>query len=286
MWGEVVPLSLNRNILYSLGSSGHMHSRIHEVDKFNDVDILFLGASRAYRSFDTRIYAKHDLKTFNLGSSSQTPLQTNILLSRYLKELNPKLIIYAVSPDIFISDGVESAVDLIACDKNDVSTLEMIAATKSIKALNTAIYGFYRDLFSRNKNFVEKPIIDGDLYVSGGFVERELKYYSLLNNKEQISENTIFREYQVEEFEKTIEAIKQRSIKLVLIQTPLVKNAYVKNKAFENIIDKHAPYYDFNEKLKLNDTVHFYDAYHLNQQGVVLFNESVIKQLGLTEMKK
>jgi len=36
-------------------------------------------------------------------------------------------------------------------------------------------------------------------------------------------------------------------------------------------------YYNFNEMINLVDTLHFYDSHHLNQKGVRLFNEKIIK---------
>ncbi len=38
-------------------------------------------------------------------------------------------------------------------------------------------------------------------------------------------------------------------------------------------------YYDCNELLNLNDTLHFFDSHHLNQDGVEIFNTELIKVL-------
>src|SRR5690554_458534 len=72
------PNILNKDIV------GHTETRLKEVKSFGDVDILFLGSSHAYRGFDTRIFKKAGFRSFNLGTSAQTPLQTQILLRRYL----------------------------------------------------------------------------------------------------------------------------------------------------------------------------------------------------------
>ena len=88
-WGELTPPLLKKNLNYKKGSYGHLYSRIRELKKTHDVDILFLGSSHTYRGFDPRIFARHGFHTFNLGSSSQSPIQTEILLKRYLDKLNP-----------------------------------------------------------------------------------------------------------------------------------------------------------------------------------------------------
>ena len=57
---------------------------------------------------------RNNLKTFNLGSSSQTPIQTKMLLDEHLDRLNPKLVVFEVYPVVFQLEGVESALDFIA----------------------------------------------------------------------------------------------------------------------------------------------------------------------------
>ena len=102
---------LNQILIIELDSYGHMYSRISEIKNQEDVDILFLGSSHAYRGFDTRIFLENGYKSFNLGSSAQTPTQTKVLVERYLGSLNPELVIYEVYPKTFTMDGVESSLD-------------------------------------------------------------------------------------------------------------------------------------------------------------------------------
>src|SRR5688572_21718598 len=87
VWGSVLSSWRFSNLNYPVAGYAHMYSRIKEVKQTKDVDILFLGASFAYRGFDPRIFKEYGYKSFNLGSSNQTPLQTKLLLDRYLKTL-------------------------------------------------------------------------------------------------------------------------------------------------------------------------------------------------------
>jgi hypothetical protein len=98
VWGEIAPDILKKNMNYRIGSKGHMYSRIQELRETKNIDILFLGSSHSYRGFDTRIFSGNGYKSFNLGSSSQTHIQSNILLKRYIDQLIPKLVIYEVNP--------------------------------------------------------------------------------------------------------------------------------------------------------------------------------------------
>src|SRR5689334_14184152 len=71
-----------KNLNYRLGAYGHLFTRVKEIDSVKKVDILFLGSSHSYRGFDPRIFKQYGLTSFNLGSSSQTPIQAKILLEK------------------------------------------------------------------------------------------------------------------------------------------------------------------------------------------------------------
>ena len=91
-------------------------------------------------------------------SSGQTPIQAEIMLKRYLDQLNPQVVIIEVNPYAFTSDGVESALDLIANDANDWLSIEMTFRLNHLKVYNTLIYGMFDDWFQRNADFKE-PIV-------------------------------------------------------------------------------------------------------------------------------
>jgi hypothetical protein len=215
--------------------------------------------------------------TFNLGSSAQTPIQTKVLLNRYLDDLNPALIIYEVFPGTFISDGVQSSLDIIANDENDLHSLDMVFKIGNIKTFNTFMYASARDIFNLNKSFEEAVKKGSDTYTSGGYVEKELRFNkpSKMESKE-ISLN----ENQLESFSDIVHMIKENDIELILVYAPITKVKYESfrnNKYFDSIMNQYADYYNFNEMMSLNDALHFYDAHHLNQNGVELFNEKLIE---------
>jgi hypothetical protein len=286
IWGDIIPVKYNRNIKYVKGAKGYLYTRVHEITKYKNVDILFLGSSLSYRGFDVRQYQNLGLKVFNLGSSGQTPVQTEILLDRYLSILNPKKVIYAVPS--FVSDGVESSLDLIANDKKDKFTLDMMLEINNLKTYNTGIYGFYRALFNRDKNFSEPLKNDEFTYVPGGFVESKISYYSpnddKYNKSKMINKKAI--PYQKENFERIIEKLKNRNIEIVLINAPITKKHYIYNSKRDAYMRSKAEYYDFNLILDLNDSLSFSDPLHLNQNGVELFNKKIIKILNLKKHAK
>ncbi|MDR3339177.1 MAG: hypothetical protein LBT25_03610 [Candidatus Symbiothrix sp.] len=283
-WG-FIPDKIKSNLNYCLGSGGYLYARLQEVKNFKDVDILFLGSSRSYRGFDTRIFNQYGFYSFNLGSSSQTPLQTKVLLNRYLNELNPKLIIYEVSPEIFHVDGVESALDIISNDKNDRETIDMALAINHIKVYNTLCYAFERDLLHLNVNFHQPLRDENDAYISGGYVERRPVDFS--NDKEMEDLEFVFNEKQSDSFREIIRLFKKQGIDYILVYTPVTHDSYESypdNEHFDDKMQTFGTYYNFNKMLNLNDSLHFYDFDHLNQAGVEVFNRNLIEKIKIEQI--
>lgn len=149
VWGSLMPSDLNKNLNYRRGASGYTYTRLHEVEKYKNVDILFLGSSHTYRGFDPRIFQLYGYSSFNIGTSSQTPLQTEVLLKKYIGHLKPSSVVFEVYPYVFSSDGVESSVDLIANDNIDKNTFLMAAKINNIKTYNTLLYAYVKRLFEK-----------------------------------------------------------------------------------------------------------------------------------------
>lgn len=277
--GLFLPEELTTNLNYRIGSNGHMFSRTKEIDKHKNIDILFLGSSHAYRGFDTRIFKENGLSSFNLGSSSQTPIQTNVLLERHIKEINPKIVIYDVYPDAMESDGVESSVDIIANSRNDFLSINMAYKINNIKTYNTLLYGFFRDIMNLNSDFVEEKIKEDDLYINGGFVERKSISKSLSIAEEE-ERNWVTNKSQIIAFEDNLEILKRNNTKVILVQTPYLNyDKYLNNDSINRYYNKLGiPYYNFNEILDLSND-YYYDYSHLNQQGVEIFNYKLISIL-------
>lgn len=269
--GEFLPRRFKQNIIYI---TTHNYLRLKEVKETTDVDLLFLGSSHAYRGFDTRIFKKAGYDVFNLGSSAQTPTQTLVLLKRYLDQLNPKLVVLEVFPNVFTIDGVESTLDLIANDNNDLNSLELVMHQKNMKVFNTYIYALEKSIMGYVPDFKLGS------YHKGGYVSQaNLRY-----NTRARPDNSmlILKEKQLKKFEEILEMLKKKKINYVLVQAPITSQMY---HSFTNIdefnekMSGYGNYYNFNSKLKLNDTLDFYDTHHLNQNGVIIFNTAFLELL-------
>ena len=275
VWGKLMPQALKPNLTYKIGSYGNLFSRIKDIENYKDIDVLFIGTSHAYRGFDTRNFDSENYKTFNLGSSSQTPIQSKILLERYLERLNPKTIVFEVNPETFTSDGVEASLDIVANDKNDLKSLKMAFEINNIKTWNTLIFAKINDVFDLNKNFVEPKQKNEDTYIQGGFVEKQVTFFK---NTTFSDTKWVFNKKQIKAFEECVALIKSKNIKLILLDTPITKSLYksfTNQIEFDSLMQTFGTYYDFNKNSELNDSLHFYDGEHLNQSGVNIFNEKM-----------
>lgn len=279
-WGNYAPKEFKKNLNFKKGSNGHMFTRIQEIKTVKEVDILFLGSSHAYRGFDPRFYTAKGLRTFNLGSSAQTPLQTKLLLNKYLDEINPTFIIFEVNPYIFENQGIESALDLIANDKKDAEIIKMTLELKHIKVFNTLLYAYYYENTARAKEFKEAKVRGSDTYVKGGFVQKKLQYYSEPRHFEKTKLN--FLPNQIKAFQKICSKLKKQNIPYILVQAPITKSrytTYTNSNEFDELMKEQGIYYNFNLHSKLIDSLDFYDNHHLNENGVRKFNEQLFDTL-------
>lgn len=274
-----MPDFMTKNVRNCIGCYGHLNTRVKEIPKYKDVDILILGSSHAYRGFDNRIFENHGIKMFNLGSSSQSPMQTNILLHQYLEKLNPKLVVLESYSGTLGIDGVESSLDLAANNKLDYHYFKTLFDLKNIRSINSAIYGSFRQLLNLNKNFIEDSIQEEDRYVTGGYVETKFRKNPYAEEKVK---NWEINPTQISYLKKNIEFLKLKNVPFLLVQTPITERLYSarqNNHEIDSLLASFGPYKNFQGELNLNDTIDFYDSNHLNHNSVVKFNEVFIQFL-------
>jgi hypothetical protein len=259
------------------GGFGHTLARFQEIDNYHDIDILFLGSSHVYRSFDPRIFKQAGFKIFNMGTTSQTPLNSYHLFKRYEPFLKPKVLVYECYFGIFESDdGLESLRDLVFNLPLSRNLLYMAWEGRSLRAITWILSEFFGRMTVPWNKKKQMPV-EGDAYVSGGYVENNTVY---LNQK--ISEARVVKwsKRQFEYLERILSECKIHGIKAIVIVQPVPKNhlASIKNYddfsgKLEVIASSHgADYYDFTKLIALDDGQDYMDEHHLNAQGVKKFN--------------
>lgn len=273
--GKFFSKGVAKNLKYVRGGTGFLYNRLREADTVSGVDILVIGSSHAYRGFDPRIFEQHHLRLFNLGSSSQSFIQSNVLLDRYLDKMKPKRIIVDVYPGLLASDGIESSLDLISNESKESSFWKLLCIQKDINIINVGIFSYFEKLI--HPDYTPKEIQGKDKYIKGGYVENNMS-----NVDTNIARSVITsKDIQINSFHLLLDKLRKRNIPFILVQTPITKaklNSFENIRDFDEIFKKEGRYLNFNDVMNLDNTF-FLDDHHLNQKGVNAYNLKLISEL-------
>lgn len=281
--GTASPYSQHRNIKYARGGYGHLLTRLQEADTTGPVDILFLGSSHAYRGFDPRVFSAAGFRTFNLGSSSQSPIQTAWLVERYLDRMAPKLVVMDVFPTTFTTEGIEAMLNMLSNAPLDGALLGMALRTPHADTWNTAIVATWRELTQANAGITEpawQPR-DHDRYIPGGYVEKEAIPFTPRSEASKLSWDPPQRQWDA--FLTIRRAVEARGIPFVLVQTPVTRNwqfTAAERTQLHEVFAPHAEaYVDLSDALPGDEATLFYDGHHMRQASVERFNAMFIDSL-------
>ncbi|MBB6327812.1 hypothetical protein FHS59_003455 [Algoriphagus iocasae] len=268
--------SINFNKL-SIRKGGNTFLRFQDADTTQNIDLLILGSSMAYRGVDPRAFDSLGLAVFNLGTSGQTPMQTRFLIDKYLYKLNPKSVLWEISPFTFTQAGSESFLDLISVRKDYQEMAYMLPYFKDILPINAFLD---RLLFNELESTDGEIMLDKeDVYIKGGFVETRRKAEKI-PKLEEISLEML--DFQKEIFESVLDSLVKRNIKVYLFQSPVsevyfssIQNKETNYNYILEIANKYdVEFFDFNS-IELCDC--FYDEIHLTKDGVEDFNKELIR---------
>ena len=261
-----------------MANRGFLNSRIKDIRNYRNVDVLFLGSSHCYRTFDTRFYRSQGISCFNLSSSNQTPVQTYVLLKAYLDSINPRFVVFEVHPDIMKNDGIECAVDLLMNTPMTCEATKMAWHTGNMKVINTWLYSLYNQkIRHRLESFHEEPTMDDAEYIPGGYVEINTKEFE---RKRYSRHNLFIRPEQMEALKQCLNLLKEHNIPYMLVEVQdayQLRSAFKNHEWFENKMKALGPYR--YKLLPLVDTVHFCNSNHLFKPGIKLFNQDFVVDL-------
>ncbi|MCW5849841.1 MAG: hypothetical protein KIT87_07140 [Anaerolineae bacterium] len=275
-----LPTAVVRDLNVPRGGYGHNLTRMAEARTWGQVDILFLGSSHAYRGFDTRIFAQAGARSFNLGSSRQTPLQYEVLLKRHLSDLSPRVVIIEVEPHVFMSDGVEGALDLMANGPIDRDVLRLAWRIGHLRTWNALLHNGGKQVLGLGAADVEERRKGPDTYIPGGFVEQDMAYNTRVPGAGRADLTP--RAMQLAALDRALAMLQAQGIEVLLVEAPVTSARYASysdHARFADRMRERATYIDMNGAAELDDRLHFYDNHHLNQRGVELFNAALIDTL-------
>jgi len=262
------------------GQSSYMFEELRSID---DVDVVWIGSSHAYRTFDPRFFADRGVSTFNMGTSGQTPINTYFLIDHFLDDVRPRAVVMEVYWNVLTWDGVESTLDIVANGVPAPWILRMAVATRDIRAVNSFIRRLV-DIRRPQLEEVQPTLFVGDTYVDRGFVEKDPAF---VGDRTWPQGHLDVRARQLLYLERTVDLVVKRGIPLLLITQPLPQSTLdaITNESdlyasVEEIADRHdVPYVDFNGLVALDDTADFFDAHHLSQRGVLKFLPAVYDKM-------
>lgn len=262
--------------VYNL-KGGNTYRKFREFDKGAHYDVLVIGSSHAYRGYDPRIFREHGLSMFNMGSSSQTPLNTHALLCEYVTKANTGLVVMDCYENALALDGLESAADLSQNVTSDAAVLRMLGSMHDPRVMNMfAVRMLVRD---------EPAAYVDSFYVEAGY---SMNTDSVHEHIDYGLERTLeVGARQSEYLVKCIQYCQEQGIPIVLVTHPLPQASnHPRHEAFHAIIDSVAQVtgveyldYAFGHGLPLHDRHHYYDHNHFNQAGVALFNPKLVGDL-------
>lgn len=288
------------NIKSTTGGYGASLLRYREALTYGKVDLVFLGSSHCYRGFDPRLFSEAGISSFNLGSSSQSPVNSYYLLKDFSPYLQPKIIILELYWATLNSNGIESSIDIISNSNLSNNNFKMALKSSSISPSLTWLY----QKFHRINYPLEKEILlpsKVDCYISGGYVEttRNTNASTIITRN-----NTILKDFtQLNYVDSIYNFCHSNNIDLFLVIAPvnkaITKSIYNYNNRIEEMeifaYKRNLIFLDFNST-QLYESVNWdvkgdwYDNSHLTHSGVEKFNHYILENyqellIGLKETK-
>lgn len=268
----------------------------YALPKGDSLDILFLGSSHAYRSFDPQLMdSLWGISSFNLGSSGQTPLTSLHVLRNAILHQRPRMVVM----ELYFYTFME--VDQLNNGGNN--WLEMRPSSAKWQFL---WQGF--DLYEmlaltvlpvlRRKNavpYILRKYLRGDdhldhagQYAGRGYVSRvdrisaERLQSPDLYDQLDLPENWALAKHEAA-LRDLVAFCRKEGIALRFISSPMPRITVQKMKDQARIdlyLEKFSaklgvPYRNDtqNPELGLQDTLHFFDNNHLNVAGVRIWNQ-------------
>lgn len=271
----------------------------YETDK-NSLDLVFLGSSYSYRSFDASIFdEKLNLESFNMGSPLQKPIESYYVLKETLKYQNPSYLVYDINWAVFNKDkyfntkvwnfdNMKSSFNKIGYLLNVFDIDQYLNATFKSVRYHDNFEKLFRIMIGQQENINNQNVEEYvKKYKGKGFViNNEILS---INEIDKIFENRIknprvydWDEEQLIYFNKIVGLCEKENIRLILETAP-VNPVYLENyneywydySSIHNFVvslanDKNLTYFDYNminaaEKILVNSD--FADTNHLNYSG-------------------
>ncbi|RYY40160.1 MAG: hypothetical protein EOO08_07440 [Chitinophagaceae bacterium] len=282
LFGSLLPNRYLGNFFPRPDSRSFLRERIQEIPQHGGADLLVVGSSVGQRSIDPRVFSRSRFSVLILASGGQNPMQTEVLLKRYVHALRPKCVAIAINPDLYTTDRAEPSIDLILSDRIDGDNWRDAWRRPDLRLVNTLLFWWMRQELG-----VRPPALrtsnELDVYVPGGYLERRPPVRNTDLAAACIPGPSVpLNPIHLAALDNCIAFLKQRGIPFVLLQPPLSAARY-RCRRFPAQIDStfsaRGRYYNYNLQLPLSDTFDFIDNAHLAPSGAIKFSEAFLRQM-------
>jgi hypothetical protein len=261
-------------------------SEFYKLPKDN-LDVLFIGSSRAYSSFIPQLFDSiTKLNSYNLGTSSQSPITSFFLLKEVYKYQHPKVVFIDISHEIIANSKSEGLNGGYVFDHLLWSDNKLSFFMEGYQFKDKINYFFPSYRYRNNFNWLLRKLIfnngdikdDGKCWYKGGYVG-SIKNISSEDIKEPINltfDPKLINKRRLIYLNKMIDLARTYDSKVVFVYNPYPKVVLERIEdrtiffGFYSNIAKSLNV-DFininNERILLKDTIDFRDMNHLNHFG-------------------
>lgn len=285
-----------------------LHEMYHQQE---NIDVLFLGSSHCYRSFDTSVTDRlFETNTFNGGSSSQNWDGSLALLKEAQKQYQLKKVYvemyyhmagsnYMERSDLtstyLISDYMKPSFDrvryLLNASSPDYWIHGFFPERRNWHKLFERLYisGLIKKKSSdsyKNFEYIGNPDTDEEYYAGKGFVanRRSVRAEGYAKSTHSDSGAKTFSQDDIKSLKSIIDYCKKHGIELCFFSAPMPDFTLIDAGEYDSYVtyvteffrEYDVPYYDFNlckEEYFSYDSSLFMDMDHLNMYGAARFSE-------------
>jgi hypothetical protein len=253
-------------------------------EKYKQWDAVILGASRAERSYDPQFFVNHGIEVFNFGTSAQSIQNSKILVDHILAgSSNTKEIWLDVYPASFKDDALESSADLIQNIGFVEAPFEIARANKDFRMVNLILKRYFcqnGDVPLANASYKENGYVAVDQTLSDELKNKLKNFHPYISSDFQVGEKSL------RAFESILKICAEHHVTCRVIVSPV--SDFGSQLELDRMLQVITPVLKSRNVTLVNlskvpgieTALHFYDEKHLNVQGVKIFNESLLTQLG------
>lgn len=275
-------------------TQNHNINKAQNLNKFDDLDILFVGNSYVYSGVKNSLFDSLSIKTFNLGIATSGPYYYDMLINEYLGVIKtkPRQIFMMLSPIIFSNEADNFLIYPIhrylshPRSNTDVVfdygvydlwvPMQQKSFEKGVKNCRRIIKGTVPPDYANKSLFLDKGYVESEKIISEQVISQTEKLYLPFGEYD-------FDEDRLARLIKLTSDLQANGIQVVFFELPTNRLTTYFNEKFlnqyESVVRKIEKKHVFiPNQLTLNDSC-YKDLDHLNKWGAEVATKNLIKNI-------